>query len=313
MKNENIYSYFIMMFGFVSLFYIGLIYFSYIREIIDKIHIKKVKDEFKQYLIPQNKIVKIVTIIIVVIFYIFILLLLLIRYKFLGILLFVLMLILILTFILLLSIFLIKQIKFEEYLYTKIRNTNCTIWVITNILLISVFVMIYIASLIETNGIFLLHEDGQLKNWLILSLLLILFLAFYNHLYYIYLWMGYPEYLLQYYGKGININGSFIVKAKVFLSVLVWNTYYLIFEFLTLLPLTNTNNIGIKLYQIINIMLFVANKIAGIDGMIGLSDISEFDQKILSLFILWGKIIYFVVIGLFILSLIKEKSGEKQK
>ncbi|ADQ44999.1 hypothetical protein Calkro_0083 [Caldicellulosiruptor kronotskyensis 2002] len=137
---------------------------------------------------------------------------------------------------------------------------------------------------------------------------LILFLAIYNHLYYIYLWIGYPEYLLQYYSKGININNSFIVRTKIFLSVLVWNTYYLIFEFLTLLPLTNTNNIGIRLNQIINVVVFVANKIAGIDGMIELSDISESGQKILNLFVLWGKIIYFVVIGLFILSLIKEKS-----
>lgn len=76
MKNEKIYAYFIIMFGFTSLFYMGLIIFGYIREILNKIHIKRVKGYVKRYLMPQNKIEKIFTIIIVtflVFFYISIL------------------------------------------------------------------------------------------------------------------------------------------------------------------------------------------------------------------------------------------------
>lgn len=139
---------------------------------------------------------------------------------------------------------------------------------------------------------------------------LVLIIIFVLHLQYIYFWLRHPKEMVIVYASlsKINLNKEPYPKIFLLLRIVLWNTYYLFLEFIVLISLYEALNNKLCLQQIYEIFLKIFSEVIGVSYENNVNNLAW-----MIFFEGWAKIVFFIVIGTFIINyLLTEKDFEHQ-
>ncbi|WP_271629007.1 hypothetical protein [Caldicellulosiruptor sp. DIB 104C] len=289
--------------GVVSLF--GLVIFYYCGSLLKKLFIEDI-----EYIYPKNKVQKIffIFLLIFVVFLFVILFIVSIDFsenKFKGFLIWLLSCVVWIILMTLLIRLLRKQFEFVNLLYTTGVNSKVidvyflfnlyTIFLTTSILIVT-FVGPGIVKAIKPN-IGSCYKVFSSFMFLQVFLLQIIF----N-----YLWLAHPDEMINIYlikRKGSRVNELF-QKVKLLLSLICWNTYYMFVQFMLLVVIFNVEKFDIDIRLAGSILVKMIGDLTG--SYFEIEKYISNDWWII-LFELWTKVIYFLVIGVFIIDYLLNK------